>query len=753
MTDTVETADSTVQQVLGQLTLDEKLSMLDGLDFWHTQPAERVGVPKMMVTDGPHGLRKQTDKADHLGINASVPATCFPPAVGLGSTWDVELVEEVGQALGEECLAENVSVLLGPGLNIKRSPLCGRNFEYMSEDPLVGGEMASALVTGIQSKGVGACPKHFVANNQETWRQFVSADIDERTLREIYLRGFEIVVTKARPYSLMSSYNKVNGEYVADSRRLLTDILRDEWGFDGLVMSDWSGTGDRAVGLHAGLDLEMPSSNGQGEAIVRAALERGEITVDDVDTAVTHLLTLWQRTISALAEGQSYDKEDHHALARRAATESAVLLKNDGLLPLRTSGGPLAVIGAFAENPRYQGAGSSQVTPTKLDNALDAITELVAGGREIRYAPGFKIESDEPDPALVGEAVAAVTGAEAAVLFLGLPPLYESEGYDREHMNLPPNQLALLREIAATGVPVAVVLSNGSVVDVTWRGQARAILEGWLLGQAGGSATAELLFGKVNPSGKLAETMPLRFQDNPSYANFPGELGHVRYGEGTLVGYRWYDSLELDVAYPFGHGLSYTTFDYTDATVQILRDGADPQVEVAVTVTNTGACAGREIVQIYVSDAQASVKRAPKELKAFGSVTLEAGESKRLNFALDARAFAYFDVQFDRWYVEGGDFAVLFGASSRDIRATVGLHLEGDPEPRPLTVDSPLSDWLAHPVAGKWFLSKITGTDYESMLTDHMTGALFTPTPLSRMARFAGFPVSVEEADAELKTL
>ncbi|MDR0366541.1 MAG: glycoside hydrolase family 3 C-terminal domain-containing protein, partial [Bifidobacteriaceae bacterium] len=695
--------------VMERLTTAEKISMLDGSDFWHTQGIDRLGVPALMLTDGPHGLRKQAGAADHLGLNQSVPATCFPPAAGLASAWNPELVEQVGRALGEEARAQQVSVILGPGLNIKRSPLCGRNFEYFSEDPLLGGELAGAMVRGIQSEGIGACLKHFAANNQETDRMRVSAEIDPRTLREIYLSGFERAVRAASPWTVMAAYNRINGTYVASSHTLLTDILRDDWGFDGLVMSDWGGVADRPSDLQAGLDLEMPSSSGAGAAAVSAALDQNRLSIQDVDKAVHRLLTLAARVGTATEAGQTFDADAHHQLAGQAASQAAVLLKNDGILPLtEASGGPLAVVGEFAARPRYQGAGSSAVNPTRLDTALDSIRALLGGRREVLYAQGFVADAAAPNPDLVAEAVDAAQHADQVVLFLGLPAAYESEGYDRRDLELPQTQIELLAAVAAVNPKVVVVLSNGGVVDVaSWEDQTAAVVEGWLLGQAGGSATADLLFGRVSPSGKLAETIPLRLVDTPAFGNFPGEKGSVYYGERTLVGYRWYDTKALDVAYPFGHGLSYTSFEYSDPVLSVISDGPRPTVSVEVTIRNAGQMRGREVAQVYVHDVEASVERADQGLVAFASADLAPGESRRLSWLLDQRAFAFWDVELGRWFAEGGDFEVRIGASSRDIRARLALHLEGDPMRRPITVQSTANEWLADPVLGPWLESQL----------------------------------------------
>jgi beta-glucosidase len=743
-----------IPALLAALTIEEKAALLDGADFWRTQPVERLGIPGIMVTDGPHGLRKQAGDADHIGLNASVPATCFPPAAGLASTWDPGLLGRIGEALGHECRAEEVAVLLGPGVNMKRSPLCGRNFEYFSEDPLLAGELGVALVNGVQSTGVGASLKHFAANNQETDRMTVSADVDERTLREIYLPAFERVVTRAQPWTVMCAYNKINGVYASEDPWLLTQVLRDEWGFEGLVVSDWGAVNRRDAGVAAGLDLEMPSSGGAGTRVILEAVKAGTLSEADVDRAVTRVLTLVDRSQPALAPGQTFDADAHHALAREAATASAVLLKNDGgILPLDPrAGGTVAVIGEFARTPRFQGAGSSQVNPTRVDSALEALRTALDGRREVTFAPGFVIESDAADPDLVAEAVRSASDAEVVVVFLGLPPSYESEGYDRAHMDLPAHQIDLLHAVADVNPRVVVVLSNGSVVTVApWQDRAQAVLEGWLLGQAGGSATADLLLGAADPAGRLAETVPVRFEDNPAIGAFPGELGHVRYGEGLLIGYRWYDAHRLEVAYPFGHGLSYTTFDYTDLTTAVRADGEQPLVDVTVTVQNTGTRAGRETVQLYVTDPQATVYRPEQELRAFGQVTLEPGESGSVTLTLDARAFAFWHTTAAGWVVEGGEFGLRVGASSRDIRLTGTVTLTGQDYQVPLTPESSVDVWLAHPAAGSWLREQLGEGMFTDMLADPTNGQMMRAIPLVRLSRFPGFPVTESDVEASVQ--
>ncbi|PWC07155.1 glycoside hydrolase family 3 C-terminal domain-containing protein [Mycetocola zhujimingii] len=680
---------------LSDLTLEEKASLTSGADFWRTKAVDRAGIPSVMLTDGPHGLRKQAGDTDHLGLAASVPATCFPPAVGLGASWDVDVAERVGEALGVESAIEDVAVLLGPGINIKRSPLCGRNFEYFSEDPIVSGVMASALVRGIQSQGVGASLKHFAANNQETDRLRVSSDVDPRPLREIYLRGFERVVRDAQPWTVMCSYNRVNGVYTSEDPWLLTTVLRDEWGFEGLVVSDWGAVNNRVAGVAAGLDLEMPSSGGRTDAQVVDAVRNGSLTEDALDRVARRVVNLVRKAQARPAASGPLDVDAHHALAREVAGRCLVLLKNDDdLLPLARDA-RIAVIGEFARTPRYQGAGSSQINPTRLDNALDAIR--AEASTDVVFAPGFTLDGSGDTDALRADAVAAASDCDVAVVFLGVPADEESEGFDRKHMELPADQLRLIDAVAAANRNTVVVLSNGGAVTLPFAGSVAAVLEGWLLGQAGGSATADVLFGTVNPSGKLTETIPLRLEDTPSFGNFPGEHGHVRYGEGLLVGYRWYDDARTDVAFAFGHGLSYTRFEYGDVSATV---GADGDIVVTVPVTNIGSVAGREVVQVYTSLPSSTVQRPPRELKGFAVVSLEPGETAEAIVVVRRDEMAYWDVRIDRWVVERGSYSIEVGASSRDIRATTSLELEGDDVVLPLSLESSFEEVLAHPVAG-----------------------------------------------------
>ncbi|WP_277469705.1 MULTISPECIES: glycoside hydrolase family 3 C-terminal domain-containing protein [unclassified Paenibacillus] len=657
------------------MTLEEKAGLCSGLDFWNTKGIERLGIPSVMVTDGPHGLRKQQEGADHLGLHNSVPATCFPSAAGLASTWDRDLITQVGEALGAECQAENVAVLLGPGNNIKRSPLNGRNFEYFSEDPFLASELAASHVRGVQSQGVGTSLKHFAANNQEHRRMSIDAVIDERTLREIYLASFEGTVKQSQPWSVMCSYNQVNGEYASESETLLTKVLRDEWGFEGFVVSDWGAVNERVKALQAGLELEMPASGGIGDAKIVAAVNSGELSMETLDTAVERMLAFVFKSVESRKENASFDKEHHHALARQVARESMVLLRNEGgILPLAKSG-TIAIIGEFAKKPRYQGGGSSHVNPTQLDDAFAEMQAVAGASASFLYAQGYELESDEVNERLLKEAQDAAGQADVAVLFLGLPDRYESEGYDRSHLSLPASHKALIDAVAEVQERVIVVLSNGSPVEMPWLSKTKAVLEGYLGGQAVGGAVADLLFGVVSPSGKLAETFPQKLSDNPSFLNFPGEGDRVEYKEGLFVGYRYYDKKEIEPLFPFGFGLSYTSFEYSNLLLNKRSIQDTEAVEVTVTVKNTGTIAGKETVQLYVSDVESSVIRPLQELKGFTKIALQPGEAQEVTFTLDKRSFAYYDVKLGDWHVESGEFTVAVAASSRDVRLTAPLEV------------------------------------------------------------------------------
>jgi beta-glucosidase len=728
---------ATVTEAVEALTLEQKAALTSGEDFWTTKAVP--GVPSIMLTDGPHGVRKQRGDSDHLGITDSVPATCFPPAVTLGSTFDEGLLERVGRALGEEARAEGVGVLLGPGINIKRSPLCGRNFEYLSEDPLVAGVLGSAIVRGMQSQGIGASLKHFAANNQETDRMRVSADIDERPLREIYLRGFQRVVQHEQPWTVMCSYNRLNGVHTSQDPWLLTTVLRDEWGFEGLVVSDWGAVVDRVAALKAGLDLQMPATGGRSDAEVVAAVNAGELDESFVDASARRAVELVEKAVAG-ASDEPYDADAHHALAREAASAGIVLLRNEGVLPLATDAS-VAVIGELARTPRYQGAGSSLINPTRLDNALDGIAEVT--GSAVPFAAGYNADGSG-SAELVAEAVAAASAVDTVVLFLGVPAAQESEGFDRDDIELPATQLELLDAVLAVNPRTVVVLSNGGVVRLSgFADRVPAIVEGWLLGQAGGSAVAEVLYGIVNPSGRLTETIPLRLEDSPAYLDFGGEHGHARYGEGIFVGYRWYDARDIAVSFPFGHGLSYTTFDYADAAASATPDA----VSLRLTVTNSGHRAGAEVVQAYVSVPGSALSRAPRALAGFAKVFLEPGESREVEIVVDRSDLAYWETRTGGWVVEGGDYVFELGASSRDIRQTVTVAIEGDAVAVPLTRESTIGEVMANPVAGPIVLQAMTNSPTAGLVNDPSMFKMMASFPIGRLANFPGMPIDDAQVD------
>ncbi len=659
------------ESILRQMTLEEKAAFCSGRDFWKTKEIDRLGVPSVMMCDGPHGLRKQEGEGDHLGINASIETVCYPTASALAASFDRDVMRELGEALGQECQAENVAMLLGPGLNIKRSPLCGRNFEYFSEDPYAAGEMAAAYVKALQGKGIAACAKHFACNDQETRRMSGSSELDERTLREIYLPAFEKVVKDGKTRSLMCAYNAINGVFCAENKMLLDDILRKDWGYEGFVVTDWGAVKDRAKGVASGLDLEMPGGpNADGGEILKAVRE-GRLTEEDLDRAVLRLLTFVQQSLEQRDESAAIDREACRRLARKLAGECAVLMKNDGTLPLR-EGQKIAFIGEFAEKPRYQGAGSSHINVPHPVSALEA-----AAGRKVTYARGYDAHATKTDDALLTEAVEAARRADAAVVFAGLPDAFESEGADRKHMRLPENQNTLIAAVAEANPRTVVVYHGGSPAELPWLDRAAAVLCMYLGGEQSGAAAADLLWGDVNPSGHLAETWPVRLQDNPSYLNFPGEDGVVTYAEGIFVGYRYYDKKEMPVNFPFGHGLSYTSFAYSDLRLSAEKITDQETVTAAVKVKNTGNRTGKAVVQLYVRDTESTVRRPVRELKGFEKVELAPGEEKEVSFTLDKRAFAYWEPKCHDWFVESGAFTVEIGESSRDIRQSAALQVEG----------------------------------------------------------------------------
>ncbi|HEY9290441.1 MAG TPA: glycoside hydrolase family 3 C-terminal domain-containing protein [Microlunatus sp.] len=740
-----------VDAVIAELTLEEKAALSIGSDIWHTAAVERLGVEPIMVSDGPHGLRAQFDLGDHVGLGGSVPATCFPTASALASSWNSDLLYEVGQALGRECLRWQVSVLLGPGVNMKRSPLCGRNFEYFSEDPHQAGVLASAMVQGVQSQGIGTSLKHFAVNNQETDRMRVSAEVDERTLREIYLPAFERVITEAKPWTVMCSYNKINNVYASQNHWLLTELLRQEWGFDGLVVSDWGAVHDRVASLRAGLDLEMPPMIGYSDVAVAEAVRSGELAESILDQTVRRVLELVDRSGPAREDQHDYDVDEHHRLARRAATESAVLLKNDdALLPLDPDSKiNILVVGEFARQPRFQGAGSSQVNPTRVDVPLEELRSLAGPEVVIDFVPGYRLDDDTDAAALRDEARAAAAEADVVLAFLGLPPSAESEGFDRSEIELPPDQRRLLEALAGANSKVAVLLSNGSAVQVSdWQQYAGAILECWLGGQAAGGAVADLIFGRSNPSGKLAETIPLRLQDNSSYLNFPGGQGIVRYGEGVFIGYRGYDKSDLEVGFPFGHGLSYTSFAIAEPQVVIngsVQDG-DLEVVVRATVRNTGDRAGAEVVQVYVADRESSVPRPIRELKGFAKINLAPGESGQVDFRLTERDFAFWSERLQRWTVEAGDFELAVGSSSRDLTGAQTITLAAPSISGPLAKDSTLDEWLQDPRGRELLQSdpKVAGILQQM---DNQMLQLIGQMPMTTLAGFGMFGVGPADLD------
>jgi beta-glucosidase len=733
-----------IKLLIKEMTLEEKASLCSGLDFWHLKGIDRLEIPSIMVTDGPHGLRKQQESADHLGLYNSVPATCFPSAVGLASTWNRSLVEKVGVALGEECQAEDVAVLLGPGANIKRSPLCGRNFEYFSEDPYLSSELAASHIKGVQSEGVGTSLKHFAANNQEYRRMSIDAVVDERTLREIYLASFENAVKKSQPWTVMCSYNKVNGEYASENKTLLTDILKDEWGFEGFVVSDWGAVNERAKGLEAGLELEMPSSNGLGDRKIVEAVQNGKLTEEKLNLAVERLLNIIFKAVDNNKENATYDVEEHHQLAREVARESMVLLKNeDFILPFKKEG-TIAVIGEFAKTPRYQGGGSSHVNPTKLENILEEV-EKAAPNVNVLYAQGYELNNDAIDENLWTEAKEAAIQADVAVLFVGLPDRYESEGYDREHLRLPDNHRVLIEAVADVQPNVVVVLSNGAPVEMPWIDKVKGLLEGYLGGQALGGAIADLMFGEANPSGKLAETFPKELRHNPSYLNFPGEGDKVEYKEGLFVGYRYYDAKGIEPLFPFGYGLSYTSFEYSNLSInkeEILDNGI---VEVSVTVNNTGDVVGKEIVQLYVRDVESTVIRPAKELKGFEKVQLQPGEEKIVTFFLDKRSFAYYNMDIADWHVESGVFEILVGKSSADIQLKGRIQVNSTVSikksvHRNTTIGDLMADPVLSPLAQKTLAKTIEGGPFATKTEDsdefEMLQAMMKFMPLRALVAF-----------------
>ena len=687
-----------LKELVAKMTLEEKAAMCSGADFWHTEAVERLGIPAMMVSDGPHGLRKQDQEADNLGVNDSIKAVCFPAGCGTAASFNRELITKMGEALGEECQAEGVGVILGPAVNIKRSPLCGRNFEYYSEDPYVASEIAGALIAGVQSKNVGTSIKHFLANNQEHRRLSSSSEIDERTLREIYLAAFEGAVKKQKPWTVMCSYNRINGTYAAENKEMLTNVLRKEWGFDGFVVSDWGAVNDRVPDLEAGLDLEMPSSGGVNDRLIVEAVKEGRLKEEVLDQAVENILNIVFRYEENRDKTAVFDRDKDHELAKKVAEETCVLLKNeDSILPLEEKE-EIAFIGKYAGKPRYQGGGSSHINSHKVTSAWDCVKDW----GNVSFAEGFRDDVDKTDEALLTEAVELAKKAKVAVIFAGLPDSFESEGFDRTHMRMPDCQNELIARVAAVQPNTVVVLHNGSPVEMPWADQVKGILEAYLGGQAVGAAVVDILFGKVNPSGKLPETFPCQLEDNPSYLYYSGEGDRVEYREGVFVGYRYYDKKKMAVRFPFGYGLSYTTFAYSEPKISAQRIQDTDTVTIRVDVTNTGDRAGKEVVQLYVSAPDSKVIRPVRELRGFDKIELAPGETKMVSFTLDKRAFAYWNTDIHDWYVESGKYLIQIGSSSRDIAIEQEVYVESTRRlPRHYTMDTPFGDLMDDPEAMK----------------------------------------------------
>jgi len=742
-------------RLLSRLNLEEKATLCVGATSWTTAALPHLGVEAVRVADGPHGVRRVVDPTG--ADQQSAPATCFPTAVSLASSWDTDLVHAVGEALGEEAAALGVQVLLGPGVNIKRTPLCGRNFEYFSEDPYLAAAMAVAWIEGLQSRGVGASLKHFALNNQEFQRNAIDVEVDERALREIYLPAFEAAVTRARPWTVMAAYNRVDGELCSQHPRLLRELLVEEWGFEGVVVSDWDAVRDPVAALRAGLHLEMPGPKASHVRAIVEAVQEGRMEASTLDEAVLRVLRLADRA-AATAPGRSFDEEAHHALARRAAAEGTVLLANRGVLPL-TAGLRVAVIGRSARAPKLQGGGSALVRPTRIDTPWDAL--VAAGAGDLRYAEGWS-EDLEEHPDQLAEAASVASAADVALVFTALPGTLESEGYDRSELGLPQAQVALIRAVAATGRPTVVVLNNGGAVDVTpWIDEVDAIIQAWTMGQAGGSALADVLLGAVDPGGRLAETFPMKLEDTPAFLSYPGERGRASYGEGLFVGYRYYEARKAPVRFPFGHGLSYTTFAYDGLRITPSEFDEEQTVEVSFDVRNTGTRPGSEVAQLYVHDRASRLRRPVKELKGFVKVRLEPGASRTVRLALDRRAFAYFDPAYGRWVAEAGDFEVLVGGSSADIRLRGSLTLRrGTALPCILDRDSTLREWLADPHGGTVLgpmledirrrVATVMGSDGQRVIGMDLMGFLLDMPLLNVLAihEHAGGVSAAEQVDA-----
>lgn len=769
-----------VKKLVNELTLEEKASLCSGADFWHTKAIDRLNIPAAMVSDGPHGIRKQESLADHMGVAESIKAIGFPTASAMACSFDRDLLHKVGDALGEECVAEDLAVLLGPGINMKRSPICGRNFEYYSEDPVVAGELGAAFVNGVQEHGVGTSLKHFAANNQEWRRMSISAEIDERTLREIYLAAFETVVKKAQPWTIMCSYNRINGVYSCENDWLLNKVLRDEWGFEGLVMTDWGAMDERVPSLKAGLDLEMPDCHGETDKLIVKAVQSGELEEPVLDTAVERILTMVDKYLTARkgidpasmvhplpsSVERGYDVAAHHALARTTAEQSAVLLKNEDILPLQKDK-KIAFIGEFAKVPRIQGGGSSHINNTSVESALDA------AGDSVSYAQGFHIDEETTDETLLQEAITLAKESDVAVIFAGLPDSFESEGFDRTHLNMPANQNELIARISEVQPNVVVVLHSGSPIAMPWLDKVAGVLQMYLAGQASGGAAVNLLFGDATPCGKLAETFPLHLEDNPSYLNFPGNREKVCYQEGVFIGYRYYDKKKMDVLFPFGYGLSYTDFTYSNMKVTVNgKNAADvdviketDEIVVSADITNTGNCDGAEIVQLYIKNPVVYEIRPEKELRDFAKVFLKAGETKTVTFTLNARAFSYYETRIHDWYAESGDYEILLASSSRDIRLQYTVSITGSKK-IPFVADyvttcedvelfakdgRALDEMLRR--SGFAEATDHDGDDSMGSGTADMMKAMFTGTPLHSILSFSSEELTYEDIQDTIRKL
>ena len=753
-----------IKALVAQMTLEEKAGLCSGLDFWHTKPVERLGVPSVMVSDGPHGLRKQDQKGDHLGMNDSIKAVCMPAACATAASFDRALIGRMGEVIGDSCQHEELAVVLGPAVNIKRSPLCGRNFEYFSEDPYLAGEMSAAYINGVQSRNVGTSIKHFAANNQEHRRMSSSSNADERTLREIYFPAFEISVRKAQPWTVMCSYNRVNGVYASENPWLLTDVLRKEWGFEGYVMSDWGAVSDRVAGVAAGLELEMPGSGGINDRKLIAAVKSGKLDEKVLDLACERILTITYRYLDNAKPDTPWDMEADHQLSAQIAAECMVLLKNEGILPL-DRGDDLAFIGEFAAKPRFQGGGSSHINCFKTTSAVEAAREQ---GLSVTYAQGYDAQKDMTTDEMIAEAVEAARAAKVAVVFAGLPDAYESEGYDRAHMAMPACQNRLIEAVAEANPNTVVVLHNGSPVEMPWLGRVKGVLEAYLGGQAVGLAVVKVLCGDVNPSGRLAETFPVRLEDNPSYLFYGGEGNEADYREGVFVGYRYYDKKKMDVLFPFGYGLSYTTFAYSNLRLSADKITDQDTLTATVTVKNTGERVGKTVVQLYVGDQESTVLRPVRELKDFEKVELQPGESRDVTFTLDKRAFAYWNTQLHDWHVESGAFTVEVGQSSRDIEVSGTVTVESTVElPRHYTADSIMMDVMADPKAMKAIgpmLAMVQQTfapdggeggseAAQEAVSEEMGMAMMRYLPLRGLVSFAGDKIADDTLDNLLAAL